>query len=363
MTTKFIDHLLEGDHASRPAFGDVPEGTLYACSDHGLIYQSDGTSAWSTWATLGGTESLPESIIAAKGDLIVGDGNDSAAILTAGTNGHRLVADSAEATGLKWSAAGAATITVEEDGDTPVTGVDTIVFDGATVTDDTGGQVTISGFSGGAAAKYSPDGDPGTISFEDDFAGSSLGGGWAWTDTPGVINDASLDSFYRWKGTNTGRWLSHAWTPGANDITAVCKVFAAYGARDSFGGLYVADATGGSASGIGILWNTSNGGFAGLKFFTASSGTWSSQVGSTLLTPIPAAQDFPIPLYLRFTRLNSGPTWTGSISVDGLTWRDFSATSNLSLTVGAIGFYTETSDYWALDFVRGFTSVTSAIGG
>ena len=54
MTTKFIDHLLEGDHASRPAFGAVPEGTLYACSDHGLIYQSDGTAAWSTWATLGG---------------------------------------------------------------------------------------------------------------------------------------------------------------------------------------------------------------------------------------------------------------------------------------------------------------------
>jgi hypothetical protein len=54
MSTNFIDHLLEGDHASRPAFGDVPEGTLYACSDHGLIYQSDGSSAWSTWATLGG---------------------------------------------------------------------------------------------------------------------------------------------------------------------------------------------------------------------------------------------------------------------------------------------------------------------
>jgi hypothetical protein len=51
-TTRFIDHLLEGDHASRPAAGDVPEGTLYSCSDHGLIYQSDGSS-WSTWANLG----------------------------------------------------------------------------------------------------------------------------------------------------------------------------------------------------------------------------------------------------------------------------------------------------------------------
>lgn len=53
MTTRFSDHLLEGDHASRPAATAVPAGTLYACSDHGLIYQSDGAT-WSTWATLGG---------------------------------------------------------------------------------------------------------------------------------------------------------------------------------------------------------------------------------------------------------------------------------------------------------------------
>ncbi len=55
MTTRFTDHLLEGNHAGRPAFGAVPQGTLYACSDHALIYQSDGVAAWSTWATLGST--------------------------------------------------------------------------------------------------------------------------------------------------------------------------------------------------------------------------------------------------------------------------------------------------------------------
>lgn len=52
MTTRFSDHLLEGDHAGRPAATTVPEGTLYSCSDHALVYQSDG-AAWSTWATLG----------------------------------------------------------------------------------------------------------------------------------------------------------------------------------------------------------------------------------------------------------------------------------------------------------------------
>jgi hypothetical protein len=43
--------------------------------------------------------------IDAKGDLIVGTGADAFARLAVGTNGHTLVADSAETTGLKWAAA------------------------------------------------------------------------------------------------------------------------------------------------------------------------------------------------------------------------------------------------------------------
>lgn len=45
--------LATGDHASRSAAGDVGTGALYSCTDHNLVYQSDGSS-WSTWATLGG---------------------------------------------------------------------------------------------------------------------------------------------------------------------------------------------------------------------------------------------------------------------------------------------------------------------
>ena len=47
---------------------------------------------------------IPESIIAAKGDILTGTANDVPAVLSVGTNGHTLVADSAEATGLKWQA-------------------------------------------------------------------------------------------------------------------------------------------------------------------------------------------------------------------------------------------------------------------
>jgi hypothetical protein len=41
----------------------------------------------------------------AKGDLVVGTGADTFSRLAVGTNGYTLVADSAEATGLKWAAA------------------------------------------------------------------------------------------------------------------------------------------------------------------------------------------------------------------------------------------------------------------
>ena len=57
---------------------------------------------------------IPESIIAAKGDLIVGTANDTPGILSVGTNGYTLVADSSVSpTGLKWAApaAGFGTLT------------------------------------------------------------------------------------------------------------------------------------------------------------------------------------------------------------------------------------------------------------
>lgn len=53
-TTTLPGVLLTGNHASRPAANTVSKGTLYSCTTHSLIYQSDGSS-WSTWATLGGT--------------------------------------------------------------------------------------------------------------------------------------------------------------------------------------------------------------------------------------------------------------------------------------------------------------------
>ena len=43
-------------------------------------------------------------VVAAKGDLLVGTAADTVAAVTVGTNGHRLVADSGETAGVKWAA-------------------------------------------------------------------------------------------------------------------------------------------------------------------------------------------------------------------------------------------------------------------
>jgi hypothetical protein len=59
-TTRFADHLLTGIHSARPAASAVPAGTLYSCTTHSLIYQSDGISTWSTYATLGGSGGVIE---------------------------------------------------------------------------------------------------------------------------------------------------------------------------------------------------------------------------------------------------------------------------------------------------------------
>ena len=64
------------------------------------------------------------------------------------TDGQALIWDSGAG---EWVAGDAASALTVEDGTTSVTPVDTIVFDGATVTDDTGGQVTVEITGGGSS--------------------------------------------------------------------------------------------------------------------------------------------------------------------------------------------------------------------
>ena len=55
MATYFASHVQGGTHASRPAANAVPAGGLYSCTDHDLVYQSDGVSTWATYIDATGT--------------------------------------------------------------------------------------------------------------------------------------------------------------------------------------------------------------------------------------------------------------------------------------------------------------------
>lgn len=61
----------------------------------------------------GGTETLPVTIIDAKGDLIAGTAADTAARVAVGTNGQVLTADSSLSSGVKWATPGTGAVATD----------------------------------------------------------------------------------------------------------------------------------------------------------------------------------------------------------------------------------------------------------
>jgi hypothetical protein len=111
--------------------GGVPSWATPTTGDIEGVTAGTGISGGGTSGTVTVTNSMATAIDA-KGDLIVGTGADTFARLAVGTNGHTLVADSAEATGLKWAAAagGGANWSVFNAGGTDLTGAATITVSG-----------------------------------------------------------------------------------------------------------------------------------------------------------------------------------------------------------------------------------------
>lgn len=80
-------HLGIDTHANRPAGNAVPDGSLYSCSDHSLIYRSNfAGNSWATWATLGSASGIPATLFDAQGDIIVASAADTAARLALGAS-------------------------------------------------------------------------------------------------------------------------------------------------------------------------------------------------------------------------------------------------------------------------------------
>ena len=111
-------HVLTITFATRPASPAV--GQIIYQTDTAEYFSWDG-SAWTVFAGI-------PTAYSAKGDLIVGTGVDTDAILSVGADNTVLTADSTTTTGTKWAASGGGGI------DIPATRVDAVVqtLDGST---------------------------------------------------------------------------------------------------------------------------------------------------------------------------------------------------------------------------------------
>lgn len=239
------------------------------------------------------------------------------------------------------------------DGGTPVTSVDTIIFDGATVTDDGGGQVTveITGGGGGVTtAEYVTTASNGSLSAEVVIPGlagaadrAGIGGtgfaqeydtgtsGLTWSAAPDTeSSDGTVPSHLYVTETDTSARIGMAAYAPAGDWDARTKISIGFQdsatSADFYTGLLVNNSD--DSVRVGILIRN-NSGSVSLECYTYSGGF--SLIGSAVTAAIPQ-QVF----YLRITRVGTAIGFF--YSHDGLVWRKAQATT-FSITAAKIGYY------------------------
>lgn len=114
--------FLTGTHAARPAASAVGKGSLYACSDHKLVYQSDGSS-WTTWIDASGSGGAAGNLQAGKVKRTAGDFTtastsfvDVTGMSVTITTGARRCLVAAIVAGTVNNAAGTMAVTLDIDG-------------------------------------------------------------------------------------------------------------------------------------------------------------------------------------------------------------------------------------------------------
>jgi len=93
-----------------------------------VLAKASGTDLDFSWVAQDDSNAIQNAIVDAKGDLISATAADTPARLAVGTNGYVLTADSAEATGLKWAAAGGKVLQVVQGTTSTGTTISTSTF-------------------------------------------------------------------------------------------------------------------------------------------------------------------------------------------------------------------------------------------
>lgn len=330
MTTRFIDHLLTGTHAARPAATAVPQGTLYSCSTDSLIYQSTGT-IWSTYATLGGA-------LADHDHTVAGDGGNLSSAVVDG----KLIFNEAAAP----STPGAATVALYAKADGRVyskddAGVEYGPFDAAG-----GGGGNISGQVGGASINIprlqgDPDQIPGSPNANDrEFDSATLAGTAVGTATAENADTLRKSCYYVKKTGNgtilvTGR--AWAWTPSNGDHVTV-RQLALFGGATTRSGLFIGTATPGAMDSIGFGASTNYGYYHDAW---TSPTAYGSTPGSALFGSIALNFHWAIPTYFRIVYNSSTSIDTQYSWEPALGWNTIVAARNPGYTVGSFGLMVE----------------------
>lgn len=276
------------------------------------------------------TETLPASIIDAKGDLIVGTAADTAARLAVGSNGQVLTADSSQTGGVKWS--------------TPATGSGT--------SRDRRWNV------GASETSY------------DEFSSGSIGGSWVRVDDTGGsgrLTWAQSDDLLI--ATNTGGDTSNQFSALMIPLTSVggslatgdafitCLRLASNGANYVFGGILFAD---GVTFGAGkqVVATSHVGGSSSDHYLRSYTNYTTLGTSVSQLSGVQLGTSY----FVRLVYLG-GTTWRRDISYDDILWLKGTATLTLTITPTHVGFLdtsfgTATTNQISYEFLRRVAGIT-----
>ena len=293
--------LLTGLHSARPAASAVASGTLYAETDTGQTYQSDGVSTWTAW-------------------------------------GAAIVGGSLEVK--------------EVDGSPDVTGVTQIIVSNGTLTDNTGGSVTVTTGGGGGSdvvnvasgagsvtipgLKGSPDAVPGSPSaYDDEFNALS---GWTTLGSPATLNVTDVPSNLHVANT-AGTWAAVGIYKACPTppFTVTTKLSASAQAAGAQASLILLDTTPSYMFALGQNFGTGYGLWNDLV-----RGSWTLPSTRSSASDNNISSGIWVAPFLRFY-VGSTTSVTCYFSMDGLLWLTAYTAQNPGFTIAKVGVGVQTS--------------------